>query len=49
MQLGVVFGAGSVRRGFIGQLFCEAGWQVTFLDVDPILLQALPARAVTPT
>ena len=48
MQRAVIFGAGSVGRGFIGQLFCEAGWQVTFLDVDPILLQALASQGCYP-
>ncbi len=37
----VIFGAGSVGRGFLGQLFCEAGWAVTFLDVDARLVAAL--------
>ena len=37
----VVFGAGSVGRGFIGQLFCEAGWLVVFVDANPDLVAAL--------
>lgn len=41
MQKAVIFGAGSVGRGFIGQLFCESGWRVTFVDVDPVLVDAL--------
>lgn len=41
MKQAVIFGAGSVGRGFIGQLFCEAGWGVTFLDVDPTLIRTL--------
>jgi mannitol-1-phosphate 5-dehydrogenase len=38
---GVVFGAGSVGRGFIGQLLGEAGWGVTFVDTDQRLVQHL--------
>ncbi|AQP45586.1 hypothetical protein [Tessaracoccus flavus] len=37
----VVFGAGSVGRGFIGQIFAEAGWRVTFVDLESRLVQAL--------
>lgn len=37
----VIFGAGSVGRGLIAELLCEAGWQVTFLDVVPALVTAL--------
>lgn len=37
----VIFGAGSVGRGFLGQLLCTAGWTVTFLDVDRPLVAAL--------
>lgn len=37
----VVFGAGSVGRGFIGQLFSEASWAVTFVDAVPELVNAL--------
>ncbi len=34
----VIFGAGNIGRGFIGQLFCESGYTVTFVDVDEPLL-----------
>ena len=37
----VVFGAGSVGRGFLGQLFSESGYQVVFVDVDDVLVKAL--------
>lgn len=36
-----IFGAGSVGRGFIGQIFSEAGWRVTFVDTDAALIAAL--------
>lgn len=37
----VIFGAGNIGRGFIGQLFCESGYEVTFVDVDAALVDAL--------
>lgn len=37
----VVFGAGSVGRGFLGQLFSESGYEVVFIDVDDTLVSAL--------
>lgn len=40
----VIFGAGNIGRGFIGQLFCESGYRVTFVDVDADLIQALNER-----
>lgn len=44
MKQAVIFGAGNIGRGFIGQLFCESGYFVTFVDVDRPLLDALNAR-----
>ena len=41
MPLLVAFGAGNVGRGFIGELFSTAGWDVAFLDVDPRLVERL--------
>ena len=40
----VIFGAGNVGRGFLGQLFCESGYHVTFVDIDAPLIGALRAR-----
>ena len=37
----IVFGAGNIGRGFLGQLFCESGYRVTFVDVDQDLVEAL--------
>jgi mannitol-1-phosphate 5-dehydrogenase len=37
----VVFGAGNVGRGFLGQLFSESGLGVYFIDIDPELVSAL--------
>lgn len=43
-ETAVIFGAGSVGRGFLGQLFSESGYDVVFVDVDDPLLAALQAR-----
>lgn len=40
----VIFGAGSVGRGFLGQLFTESGYEVVFVDVDTPLVAALSRR-----
>ncbi|HSV86905.1 MAG TPA: hypothetical protein VLH85_10045 [Levilinea sp.] len=37
----VMFGAGSIGRGFLGQLFSESGLEVTFVDIDPEIVKAL--------
>lgn len=37
----VIFGAGAVGRGFVAELFSEAGWTVSFLDVQPELIDVL--------
>jgi mannitol-1-phosphate 5-dehydrogenase len=44
MKQAIIFGAGNIGRGFIGQLFSESGYQVTFVDVDQPLLAALNQR-----
>jgi len=40
----VQFGAGSIGRSFIGQLFGRAGWEVVFVDVDRRIVDELNAR-----
>jgi mannitol-1-phosphate 5-dehydrogenase len=40
----VMFGAGNVGRGFLGQLFSESGYDVVFVDIDGPLIAALNAR-----
>ena len=44
MRQAIIFGAGNIGRGFIGQLFSESGYEVTFVDVDQPLLEALNQR-----
>lgn len=41
MKEAVIFGAGNIGRGFIGQLYSESGYRVTFVDIDQPLLDAL--------
>ncbi|MBC7235332.1 MAG: mannitol-1-phosphate 5-dehydrogenase [Chloroflexi bacterium] len=40
----VILGAGNVGRGFLGQLFSESGYFVTFVDIDEPLIDALRSR-----
>jgi mannitol-1-phosphate 5-dehydrogenase len=40
----VIFGAGNVGRGFLGQLFSESGYEVVFVDIDKSLIAALNTR-----
>lgn len=38
------FGAGNIGRGFLGQLYFESGYEITFVDVNPTVIQALNDR-----
>ncbi len=44
MKQAIIFGAGNIGRGFIGQLFSESGYEVAFVDIDRPLLETLNAR-----
>jgi len=44
----VQFGAGAIGRGFVGQLWAEADYEVVFVDVDETLVAALNARRAYP-
>ena len=37
----VMYGAGNIGRGFIGALMSQAGYQVSFVDVDQSLVRQL--------
>ena len=40
----VLFGAGCVGRGFLGQLLSESGYTLTFVEIDVPLIAVLNAR-----
>jgi len=40
----VIFGAGNVGRGFLGQLFSESGYEITFVDIDKVLIETMASR-----
>lgn len=39
-----IFGAGKIKRSFIGQLFSRAGYKVIFIDVDQRIIDELNSR-----
>ncbi|HHV99296.1 MAG TPA: mannitol dehydrogenase [Clostridiaceae bacterium] len=41
MKKAVMYGAGNIGRGFIGQLFSLSGYEVVFIDVNPIIVDKL--------
>ena len=44
----VIFGAGKIGRSFIGQLFASGGYNVVFVDVDPVIVDRLNSRGSYP-
>ena len=43
MKQAVMYGAGNIGRGFIGQLLHMSGYEITFVDVNPTVLERLQA------
>lgn len=41
MKKAVMYGAGNIGRGFIGQLFSESGYEVAFIDINKEIISAL--------
>lgn len=41
MKKAVMYGAGNIGRGFIGQLLSESGYEVVFIDVNTEILEKL--------
>ena len=48
MKQAVIIGAGSIGRGFLGQILTEGGYAVTFLDVNSELVEQLNRRGSYP-
>ena len=44
----VIYGAGNIGRGFIGQLFYESGYEIVFIDVNKNLINLLNERKEYP-
>ena len=44
----VMYGAGNIGRGFIGQLLSDSGYEVVFVDVDDALVERLNAERSYP-
>jgi len=40
----VMYGAGNIGRGFIGQVFADSGYEVVFIDINPVIVDALNER-----
>ncbi|MDQ7862975.1 hypothetical protein RCO48_23920 [Peribacillus frigoritolerans] len=48
MKQAVHFGAGNIGRGFIGALFSQSGYHVTFVDIaDQIIDQLNDKKAIS--
>jgi mannitol-1-phosphate 5-dehydrogenase len=43
MKKAVMYGAGNIGRGFIGQLFSESGYEVVFVDINPVVTERINA------
>jgi mannitol-1-phosphate 5-dehydrogenase len=48
MKSAVIYGAGSIGMGFIGQLFSESGYHVVFVDINRPLIGLLNERGQYP-
>ncbi len=48
MKKAIMYGAGSIGRGFIGQLFSESGYEVSFIDVNETVIDRLNADGEYP-
>jgi len=44
MKKAVQFGAGNIGRGFLGQLFCQSGYETVFIDIDKRIVDTLNQR-----
>ncbi|MFN3682790.1 MAG: mannitol dehydrogenase [Fimbriimonadaceae bacterium] len=44
----MIFGAGNIGRGFLGQLFHDAAWEVVFVEANPSLVQTIRRHPTYP-
>lgn len=47
MKQAVHFGAGNIGRGFIGALFSQSGYHVTFVDIAEKIIDQLNEKSNT--
>ncbi len=40
----LMYGAGSIGRGFIAPLFAASGYEIVFVDIDPVIVEAMNQR-----
>ncbi len=48
MKKFVMYGAGNIGRGFIGQIFSNAGYKVGFIDINKAVIEALNSQGEYP-
>ncbi|MFO7636829.1 MAG: mannitol dehydrogenase [Clostridia bacterium] len=48
MKKALIYGAGNIGRGFIGQLFHESGYATCFVDVNPLIVGEINLRGEYP-
>ena len=48
MKQAIMYGAGNIGRGFIGQLFSLSGYEVSFIDVNIQVIDRLNAEREYP-
>ncbi|MCL2160001.1 MAG: mannitol dehydrogenase, partial [Oscillospiraceae bacterium] len=48
MKKAVIYGAGNIGRGFVGQLFYEGGYELSFIDVNSELINLLNEKKEYP-
>lgn len=41
MKKAVIYGAGNIGRGFIGQIFSQSGYEIVFLDINTVIVDRL--------
>jgi len=41
MKKAVMYGAGNIGRGFVGMLFSQSGYEVVFVDINPVVIDRM--------